>query len=743
MHLSISHTLVSHCTTSLTYFHYKIVHNFHHSDTHRFNSQKESVFQTLLDSDWNELIEETNDENPGLNLIDSSSCETERVEEDIEEESTGNEKIAEDISNQQIYHGHHMTVHASMVMILMFTLCHNVSGTQLADLLTLISAHCLYPHPGIRSLYMFKQYFASMKSPLKKHFYCAKCHASIEEHTQECQVCHCDLTAAKAKQYFIEIPVETQLKNLLEKKDIPDMLQHRFKRQKKNENGIEDIYDGSIYKKLSTKEGPLSKSFPFNVTFTWNTDGVPVFKSSRFSIWPMYLIVNELPYKIRMKKENMILTGLWFGEEKPIMNMFTRPLITSLRNLEEGIEVTVKNQKHISKAFLVCGTADLPAKSLVLNCNQFNGKYSCMRCMHPGETYKTDKGGSVRIFPHDVSKPAFRERQDEQCLEDAIKATANRSVINGIKGPSFLMPSKHYSYVFSSGIDYMHGVLLGITKLLITLWISPSYSKEKFSVSGAVDLIDERLIKIKPPNFITRIPRTLSNHFKYWKASELRSWLCFYSLPIMFDILSKDYILHHACLVEAIVLLCSDSILEADIVRSQTLLSYFVYMFPRLYGERYLTLNMHSLLHLPGCVKDLGPLWVYSCFPFEDVNGDLLNLFHGTQNIELQILSGVNVLQNFSKMTETILSADALDFILKLQNKQVRKKLTPGTSTGRHPLGKGIVSNVCDEVYVMIMREFKCKPSKVLRYQRVMLRGRVSMQETHILLNILTCRLVH
>jgi hypothetical protein len=31
----------------------------------------------------------------------------------------------------------------------------------------------------------------------------------------------------------------------------------------------------------------------------WNTDGVPIFKSSGFSIWPIFLIINELPYHLR------------------------------------------------------------------------------------------------------------------------------------------------------------------------------------------------------------------------------------------------------------------------------------------------------------------------------------------------------------------------------------------------------------------------------------------------------------
>lgn len=53
--------------------------------------------------------------------------------------------------------------------------------------------------------------------------------------------------------------------------------------------------------------------------------------------------------------------------------------------------------------------------------------------------------------------------------------------------------------------------------------------------------------------------------------------------------------------------------------------------------ERYMTLNVHQLLHLPEVVNNLGPLWAHSCFPFESANGDLLKLFHGSRGVEKQV----------------------------------------------------------------------------------------------------------
>ncbi len=54
-------------------------------------------------------------------------------------------------------------------------------------------------------------------------------------------------------------------------------------------------------------------------------------------------------------------------------------------------------------------------------------------------------------------------------------------------------------------------------------------------------------------------------------------------------------------------------------------------------GENNMSMNVHSLLHLPNVVEDIGPLWAHSCFQFESANGQLLQLFHGSQGVEKQV----------------------------------------------------------------------------------------------------------
>ena len=57
-----------------------------------------------------------------------------------------------------------------------------------------------------------------------------------------------------------------------------------------------DIYDGNVYQEL-VRDGFLANKD--NISFLFNTDGIPVFKSSGFSFWPLFLLINELPYKMR------------------------------------------------------------------------------------------------------------------------------------------------------------------------------------------------------------------------------------------------------------------------------------------------------------------------------------------------------------------------------------------------------------------------------------------------------------
>ena len=57
-----------------------------------------------------------------------------------------------------------------------------------------------------------------------------------------------------------------------------------------------DVYSGEIYQQHVTS-GFLSDKA--NISFIFNTDGIPVFRSSKFTFWPLLLMINELPFRMR------------------------------------------------------------------------------------------------------------------------------------------------------------------------------------------------------------------------------------------------------------------------------------------------------------------------------------------------------------------------------------------------------------------------------------------------------------
>ena len=79
------------------------------------------------------------------------------------------------------------------------------------------------------------------------------------------------------------------------------MLCYRTSRKKKCKHNVEDIFDGQLYKKHFDCEGYFhGTSLParekeIHLSLMVNTDGVSIFRSSNFGLWPVYFVINELP----------------------------------------------------------------------------------------------------------------------------------------------------------------------------------------------------------------------------------------------------------------------------------------------------------------------------------------------------------------------------------------------------------------------------------------------------------------
>ena len=296
---------------------------------------------------------------------------------------------------------------------------------------------------------------------------------------------------------------------------------------------------------------------------------------------------------------------------------------------------------------------DSVARCAMLSMKKFNGTHGCTFCEHP-----TEAVAGVRKYPMQPTVPI--QRTDKSIKENMILAhERNKGNVMGIWGPSALMNLKHFDLRKGMIVDFMHSCLLGVTELYMKIILTNA--KEEYYVGSPekIDIIDKRLLAIRPPTCIAKIARSIKER-NMWKASEWQSWLLFYALICLRGILKKKYLSNLALFVTAINILLHDSITPAMLEDARILLIKFVSNFQNLYGKEYMHYNVHLLLHLTESVKNWGPLFFASTFPFETENKFLLLLKHCNYQIVQQIVQRlltykqVPVLQNSCIISDRI-----------------------------------------------------------------------------------------
>ncbi|KAE8741053.1 hypothetical protein FOCC_FOCC013423 [Frankliniella occidentalis] len=505
------------------------------------------------------------------------------------------------------------------------------------------------------------------------------------------------------------------MKRLFKRPDFVQNIRYNQTRQKENSDNIEDIYDGEIYKRAQ------SQGFTNNgITFMFNTDGIPVFKSNSYSLWPFYLVILELPPEKRFLSENLIIAGIWGSTVKPHPNVFLVPIYKQLLILKGGIDVEPYGESETQKVTgtLVCGTCDAPATAAFINMKIHSGFYSCPVCMtkgvHPGDS---------TVFPFEENVP-LRDMQSykihvQQAVKDKIiflKTVKHEELYCGIKGPTVL--SDIFSNIFDSmAIDGMHCLCLGVMKQLLKLWFIDGKYSEK------AKLLSEKLLDITPPEYLQRKPQPVEKLI-HWKASELRSFLYNLSVLLLEDILESDDFQHFCLFVKGVSLLNSQSISQNDVILADRLLKQFVQDFKIIYGIDNVSHNVHMCLHLPHCVQLLGPLWSFSCFMFEDINGRLLNLIHGTRHVGLQIHSNISVITHLPLMIFNLKEGPVKQYCTNIK-KYHRLKITEPIGPRTYCVGKFTEIGV-DTAWVIgvLRRENVLNPSsEVLLIHRILHQG--------------------
>uniref|UniRef100_A0ABD2VUC2 DUF4218 domain-containing protein n=1 Tax=Trichogramma kaykai TaxID=54128 RepID=A0ABD2VUC2_9HYME len=402
----------------------------------------------------------------------------------------------------------------------------------------------------------------------------------------------------------------------------------------------------------------------WNLSYTFNTDGCKASDNSKASVWPIYLMLHDLPSYLRQKF--MIVAGLWVAKSEPYMNVFLQPFIEQANHLSQnGFELNHERGKSICKLFPLGCCVDSVARCAMLNMKQYNGIFGCTYCEHPSVNIN-----DVRKYPMLPDVP--KNRTDSRIKKQMCEAMNSSKDVVGVWGPSCLMNLKHFDLVKGMVLDFLHACLLGVTKLHCEIITSRPKQDYYVGSPAKVAIIDSRLLSIKPPTCVGKVPRSF-NERRNWKGSEWLPWLLFYSIPCLKNLIPKKYLRHIALFGTAMNILLRDSISLQMLQTASKLLIEYVFLFEKYFGKESMNYNVHLLLHITDSVKNWGPLWADSTFPFENENKNVLKMKNSNHQIAKQIVTKLLVFQQIPDFeTKEFISDKVKEFCKNMEDSPLK-----------------------------------------------------------------------
>jgi len=161
------------------------------------------------------------------------------------------------------------------------------------------------------------------------------CYTGQYESYQNCPTCDSTRldTRGKAKKVMPYLSVKDRLKIQFSDENRAKELLYRYEYIiNKEDDDLDDIFDGKIYKELVNENLFSDKR---DVAFTASCDGYQIFKQKTDDCWLFLMINNNLHPSLRVKKENLLIPFLIPGPNQPKdFNTFLRPFIDEMKELE-------------------------------------------------------------------------------------------------------------------------------------------------------------------------------------------------------------------------------------------------------------------------------------------------------------------------------------------------------------------------------------------------------------------------
>ncbi|KAL2095500.1 hypothetical protein ACEWY4_010219 [Coilia grayii] len=233
---------------------------------------------------------------------------------------------------------------------------------------------------------------------------------------------------------------------------------------------------------------------PDSIDLSFNIDGLPLFKSSGRTMWPVLCAVH-------LKPTIVFPVTLTCGGAKPTDLHFLDDMVADINDLlSSGLQ-------HRDKPLtfnILCIVCDAQAKAFFKNVKLCSGYYGCDRCDQRGEWH---------------NKVTYQETELTLRSDASFRQQRQREHHRG-STPLLDLP---INMVSAFPVDYMHQACLGVMKRLLLMW---SRGEKRFKMSASqINEVSSRLAALKPyiPSTFSRKPRGLEE-LERWKATEFRQF---------------------------------------------------------------------------------------------------------------------------------------------------------------------------------------------------------------------------
>ena len=328
-------------------------------------------------------------------------------------------------------------------------------------------------------------------------------------------------------------------------------------------------------------------SIPVEILLKISVDGIPMSKSGKSQLWPLTGLISNLEF------QRVFLIGLWQGESKPSnVNEFLREFIEEAKKLsDEGFTFRGKRIRFQ----IVLYICDAPARSFLKCIKSHTGFFGCPYCIQEGEYH----GRTVFLETDSRLRTdfSFRQRvQEEHHLGDPDLEKLNCDMV--LDFPNFPQ----------------HLIDLGVARKMMIKWIvGPRPHKLR---PAQIQQLSIRMVELQVfiPFEFARIPRSL-DFFPQLKSTELALFNSYVGPIVLKNILPereyKNFLVFHV----AVKLMSSKKYCHSLNTYIKNLLIFFVNDSCVIYGQEFLSYNVHNLLHLGDQIFGFGPLYNFSAHP--------------------------------------------------------------------------------------------------------------------------------